>query len=81
MACRPERGVPLLLVVIHNAIDAQPKGDDTYYPCTVEVDVLPPVSTGAWTYDTSSRSREPARATGRSHASRSTLPRSFVAKR
>jgi len=41
-------GVPIVPIVIHNARDVQPKGDEMYYPATVKVDVLPPVDTGSW---------------------------------
>ena len=36
-------------VVIHNALDIQPKGDSIYHPGTVEIEVLPPIDTSTWT--------------------------------
>ncbi len=42
-------GVPIVPIVIHNAMDVSPKGDFVYHPATVEVDVLPPVATSGWT--------------------------------
>lgn len=44
-----QAGVPILPVVIHNAIDIQPKGQFAYRPGTIEVEVLPPVDTTGWT--------------------------------
>jgi putative phosphoserine phosphatase/1-acylglycerol-3-phosphate O-acyltransferase len=39
-------------IVIHNAGDVAPKGDFVFRPATVEVDVLPPLDTSAWSADT-----------------------------
>ena len=43
-----QAGVPVVPIVIHNAIDLAPKGDLVYRPCTVEVEVLPPIDTSNW---------------------------------
>ena len=42
---------PILPIVIHNAIDIQPKGQFAYRPGKIEVEVLPPVDTSDWTVD------------------------------
>ena len=48
LACRAQ--VPILPVVIHNAADVLPRGDLLLKPrVPVEVTVLPPVDTSAWT--------------------------------
>jgi len=44
-----QAGVPIVPIVIHNALDVAPKGDFVFRPATVEVDVLPPVDTSTWT--------------------------------
>ncbi|MGI9294040.1 MAG: lysophospholipid acyltransferase family protein, partial [Pseudomonadales bacterium] len=41
-------GVPIVPIVIHNSIDAQPKGETNYRPATVKVEVLPPLDTRTW---------------------------------
>ena len=43
-----QAGVPIVPIVIHNAIDVAPKGEFVYRPATVAVDVLPPISTMGW---------------------------------
>jgi putative phosphoserine phosphatase/1-acylglycerol-3-phosphate O-acyltransferase len=43
-----QAGVPVVPLVIHNAVDLAPKGDLVYRPCTVEVEVLPPIDTSGW---------------------------------
>jgi putative phosphoserine phosphatase/1-acylglycerol-3-phosphate O-acyltransferase len=43
-----QAGVPVVPVVIHNAIDVAPKGDFVFRSATVEVDVLPPIDTSDW---------------------------------
>ena len=43
-----QAGVPVIPIVIHNAGDVAPKGDFVFRSATVEVDVLPPVDTSAW---------------------------------
>ena len=43
-----QAGVPMVPVVIHNAIEAQPKNQWQFRPATVYVDVLPPVDTDGW---------------------------------
>lgn len=40
--------VPLIPIVIHNSIDAQPRGQRHFTPARVRVQVLPPIDTGAW---------------------------------
>lgn len=47
-----QAGVPIVPIVIHNALDVAPKGEFVYRPATVAVDVLPPVSTDDWSVDT-----------------------------
>ena len=47
-----QAGVPIVPVVIHNALDSAPKGDFVFHPATVEVDVLKPVDTSNWHADT-----------------------------
>jgi putative phosphoserine phosphatase/1-acylglycerol-3-phosphate O-acyltransferase len=47
-----QAGVPIVPIVIQNSSDIMPKGDMIYRPATVEVDVLPPVDTSAWSADT-----------------------------
>jgi len=47
-----QAGVPIVPIVIQNSGDVQPKGDILYHPGTVEVKVLPPVDTSAWSADT-----------------------------
>ncbi|MFT7048681.1 MAG: putative phosphoserine phosphatase/1-acylglycerol-3-phosphate O-acyltransferase [Halioglobus sp.] len=47
-----QAGVPMIPIVIRNAGDVAPKGDFVYRPATVDVEVLPPVSTDDWTPET-----------------------------
>ncbi len=47
-----QAGVPVVPVVIHNAIDVAPKGEFVFRPATVKVDVLPPVDTTNWSAET-----------------------------
>jgi putative phosphoserine phosphatase/1-acylglycerol-3-phosphate O-acyltransferase len=44
-----QAGVPIVPIVIHNALDVAPKGDFIFHPATVEVEVLPAVDTRNWT--------------------------------
>lgn len=44
-------GVPVVPIVIHNAVDALPKHGVIIRPATVEVTVLPPVATEEWTHE------------------------------
>jgi putative phosphoserine phosphatase/1-acylglycerol-3-phosphate O-acyltransferase len=44
-----QAGVPIVPIVIHNAIDVAPKGQFIYRKATVEVEVLPPIDTSDWT--------------------------------
>ncbi|MEO0369691.1 MAG: lysophospholipid acyltransferase family protein, partial [Pseudomonadota bacterium] len=43
-----QAGVPIVPIVIHNAIDVAPRGQFVFRPATVKVSVLPPVSTNGW---------------------------------
>jgi putative phosphoserine phosphatase/1-acylglycerol-3-phosphate O-acyltransferase len=47
-----QAGVPIVPIVIHNALDVAPKGDFVFRAATVEVEVLPPVDTSEWTPET-----------------------------
>ncbi len=47
-----QAGVPIVPIVIHNALDVAPKGDFVFRAATVEVEVLPPVDTSEWSPDT-----------------------------
>jgi len=40
--------VPIIPVVIHNSIDAQPQGETLYLPATIKIDVLPSIDTSKW---------------------------------
>jgi putative phosphoserine phosphatase/1-acylglycerol-3-phosphate O-acyltransferase len=40
--------VPIVPIVIHNSIDAQPKGERNYRPATIRVEVLPAIDTSSW---------------------------------
>ena len=44
-----EAGVPIVPIVIRNALDALPKHAIVVRPATIEVIVHPPISTGGWT--------------------------------
>ncbi len=44
-----QAGAPIVPVVIHNAIDVQPKGQFAYRPGCIEVEVLEPIETSGWT--------------------------------
>ena len=43
-----QAGVPVVPIVIHNAIDVAPKGEFVFRSATVDVDVLPPIDTSDW---------------------------------
>ncbi len=43
-----QAGVPIVPIVIHNALESQPKGAMLFRPATIRVEVLPPVATGDW---------------------------------
>lgn len=43
-----QAGVPIVPIVIRNALDVAPKGDFVFRSATVEVEVLPPVDTSKW---------------------------------
>jgi putative phosphoserine phosphatase/1-acylglycerol-3-phosphate O-acyltransferase len=47
-----DAGVPIVPIVIRNAGDVAPKGDFVFRSATVNVEVLPPVDTSAWTSKT-----------------------------
>jgi putative phosphoserine phosphatase/1-acylglycerol-3-phosphate O-acyltransferase len=47
-----QAGVPVVPIVIHNAIDVAPKGDFVFRSATVDVDVLPPIDTSEWSAKT-----------------------------
>jgi putative phosphoserine phosphatase/1-acylglycerol-3-phosphate O-acyltransferase len=40
--------VPVIPTVIHNSIDAQPRGEELYRPAIVRVTVLQPIDTSTW---------------------------------
>lgn len=43
-----QAGVPIVPIVIHNAIDVAPRGQYVFKPATVKITVLPPVDTSTW---------------------------------
>jgi putative phosphoserine phosphatase/1-acylglycerol-3-phosphate O-acyltransferase len=43
-----QAGVPMVPIVLHDAIDIAPKGTFLYRPGTVTVEILPPVDTSGW---------------------------------
>ena len=43
-----QAGVPVVPIVIHNAIDVAPKGEFVFRSATVDVEVLPPIDTSDW---------------------------------
>lgn len=47
-----QAGVPIVPVVIHNALDVAPSTEFVFRPATVKVTVLPPVDTSDWSVDT-----------------------------
>ena len=47
-----QAGVPIVPIVIRNALDVAPKGDFVFRAATVDVEVLPPVETSNWSTDT-----------------------------
>lgn len=47
-----QAGVPIVPIVIHNALDVAPKGDFVFRAATVDVEVLPPVDTSDWSVET-----------------------------
>ena len=47
-----QAGVPMVPIVIHNALDVAPKGEFVFRAATVEVEVLPPVDTSDWSVET-----------------------------
>lgn len=50
-----QAGVPMVPIVIHNAIESQPKGAKLFRPATIRVEVLPPISTADWRPETVER--------------------------
>jgi putative phosphoserine phosphatase/1-acylglycerol-3-phosphate O-acyltransferase len=47
-----QEGLPIVPIVIHNAIDVAPKSEFILRPATVKVNVLPPVNTSKWKTET-----------------------------
>jgi len=47
-----QAGVPVVPIVIHNAIDVAPRGQYVFRPATVKVTVLPAVDTSQWQAET-----------------------------
>jgi putative phosphoserine phosphatase/1-acylglycerol-3-phosphate O-acyltransferase len=47
-----QAGVPIVPIVIRNALDVAPKGDFVFRPATVDVEVLAPVDTSNWSTET-----------------------------
>ena len=47
-----QAGVPVVPIVIHNAIDVAPRGQFIIRPATVKITVLPPVDTSGWSAQT-----------------------------
>ncbi len=47
-----QAGVPIVPIVIHNALDIAPKGSFLYRKGTVDVEVLPPIDTSDWSRET-----------------------------
>ncbi len=47
-----QAGVPMVPIVIRNALDVAPKGDFVFRSATVDVEVLPPVDTTDWSVAT-----------------------------
>ena len=45
-------GVPIVPIVIRNALDVSPKGDPLFHPATVAVEVLKPIDTSKWSAST-----------------------------
>ena len=43
-----QAGVPIVPIVIHNALESQPKGATLFRPATIRVEVLAPVPTEHW---------------------------------
>ena len=47
-----QAGVPMVPIVIHNALNVVHKNDFVYRPALVEVEVLPPIDTSEWSAET-----------------------------
>ncbi|MFT6407470.1 MAG: putative phosphoserine phosphatase/1-acylglycerol-3-phosphate O-acyltransferase [Arenicella sp.] len=47
-----QAGVPIVPIVIHNAIDVAPRGQYVFRPATVKITVLPAVDTSSWSAST-----------------------------
>lgn len=47
-----QAGVPIVPIVIHNAIDVAPRGQYVFRPATVKISVLPAVDTSHWQAET-----------------------------
>lgn len=56
-----QAGVPIVPIVIHNASDALPKGQNIARAAKIKVTVLPPIKTGRWTPKTVGKHAEATR--------------------
>ena len=56
-----QAGVPIVPIVIHNAIDVAPRGQYVFRAATVKVTVLPPVDTSRWKASTMNKHVEQVR--------------------
>lgn len=56
-----QAGVPMVPIVIHNAIDVSPRGQFVFRPATVKVTVLPAVDTSDWRPETVAKHVESVR--------------------
>ncbi|RBP49684.1 HAD-IB family hydrolase [Arenicella xantha] len=56
-----QAGVPIVPIVIHNAIDVAPRGQYVFRPATVKVSVLPAVDTSQWKTETMNQHVEQVR--------------------
>lgn len=56
-----QAGVPIVPIVIHNAIDVAPRGQYVFRPATVKVKVLPAVDTSQWSGETMNQHVEEVR--------------------
>lgn len=50
-----QAGVPVVPIVIHNAMDVSSRDEFLYHSATVDVDVLPPIDTSEWKKSTLNR--------------------------
>lgn len=56
-----QAGVPIVPIVIHNAIDVAPRGQYVFRPATVKVTILPAVDTSQWSGETMNQHVEEVR--------------------